>query len=140
MSWGILWIQINPIIMPYLGKQTGYVFSVQMGISCSEICIWHKLYIILKCWSCSLYVLPLCRHLCLKTCDCSFLRNYRQCVGLWVGRAPARINLMFWGECIVVSHRNSVDIYCTSQSQILPYILEYMTQIRMFTVYCHQNK
>ncbi len=57
-----------------------------------------------------------CRHLCLKTCSRSFLR----CVGLWVGRDPARINLMFWGECIVVSYRNSVDIYCTSQSQILP--------------------
>ncbi len=45
---------------------------------------------------------------------------FLRCVGLWVGRDPARINLMFWGECIVVSYRNSVDIYCTSQSQILP--------------------
>ncbi len=51
--------------------------------------------------------------------------------GVWVGRDPARINLMFWGECIVVSYRNSVDIYCTSQSQSLPYVLEYMTQIRI---------
>ncbi len=28
------------------------------------------------------------------------------------GTAPARINLMFWGECVVVSHCTSVDIYC----------------------------
>ncbi len=27
-----------------------------------------------------------------------------------------------------------------SQSQILAYVLEYMTQIRIFTVYCHLNK
>ncbi len=35
------------------------------------------------------------------------------------GTAPAWMNLMFWGECVVVSHRTGVDIYCTSQSQIL---------------------
>ncbi len=56
------------------------------------------------------------------------------------GTAPARMNLMFWGECVVVSHRTSVDIYCTLQSQILAYVLEYMTQIRIVTVYCHLNK
>jgi len=39
-----------------------------------------------------------------------------------------------------VSHRTGVDIYCTSQSQILVYVLEYMTEIRLFTVYCHLNK
>ncbi len=48
--------------------------------------------------------------------------------------------MMFWGECVAVSHRTGVDIYCTSQSQILAYVLEYMTQIRIFTVYCHLNK
>ncbi len=36
--------------------------------------------------------------------------------------------------------RTGVDLYCTSQSQILAYVLEYMTQIRIFTVCCHLNK
>ncbi len=36
--------------------------------------------------------------------------------------------------------RTGVDIYCTSQSQILAYVLEYMTQIRIFIVYCHLHK
>ncbi len=54
--------------------------------------------------------------------------------------APAWMNLMFWGECVVVSHFTGVDIYCTSQSQILAYVLEYITQIRIFTVYWHLNK
>ncbi len=36
--------------------------------------------------------------------------------------------------------RTGVDVYSTSQSQILPYVLEYMTQIIIFTVYCHLNK
>ncbi len=45
------------------------------------------------------------------------------------GTAPAQINLMFWGECVVVSHCTGVDVYCTSQSQILAYVLEYMTQM-----------
>ncbi len=39
--------------------------------------------------------------------------------GLCSGTASARMNLMFWGECVAVSHRTGVDIYCTSQSQIL---------------------
>ncbi len=56
------------------------------------------------------------------------------------GTAPAQMNLMFWGECVVVSHCTGLDIYCTLQSQILAYVLEYMTQIRMFTIYCHLNK
>ncbi len=51
----------------------------------------------------------------------------------------SRMNL-FLGECIVFSHYTGVDIYCTSQSQILAYILEYMTQIRIVTIYCHLNK
>ncbi len=42
--------------------------------------------------------------------------------------------------CQSVSHRTGVDVYRTSQSQILAYVLEYMTQIRIFTVYCHLNK
>ncbi|XP_058635219.1 prokineticin-2 isoform X2 [Onychostoma macrolepis] len=29
--------------------------------------------------------------------------------------------------------------YCIQESQILAYVLEYMTQIRIFTGYCHQN-
>ncbi len=29
--------------------------------------------------------------------------------------------------------------YCTQESQILAYVLEYMTQIRIFTRYCHRN-
>ncbi len=33
------------------------------------------------------------------------------------GTAPARINLMFWGECVVVSHCTGVDIYLVSRSQ-----------------------
>ncbi len=60
--------------------------------------------------------------------------------GLCSGSAPARMNLMIWGECVAVSHRTGVDIYCTLQSQILAYVLEYMTQITIFTVYCHLNK
>ncbi len=48
------------------------------------------------------------------------------------GTAPARMNLMFWGECVVVSHCTGVDITA--------YVLEYITQIRIFTVYCHLNK
>ncbi len=60
--------------------------------------------------------------------------------GVWVGTAAARMNLMFWRVCVAVSHRTGVDVYCTSQSQILAYVLEYMTQIRIFTVYCHLNK
>ncbi len=43
--------------------------------------------------------------------------------GLWVGTAPVRMNLMFWGECVAVSHSTGVDVYCTSQSQILDYVL-----------------
>ncbi len=39
--------------------------------------------------------------------------------GLYSGTAPARMNLMFWGECVAVSHRTGVDVYCTSRSQIL---------------------
>ncbi len=42
------------------------------------------------------------------------------------GTAPARMNLMFWGKCVSVSHCTGVDIYCTSQSQILDYVLEYI--------------
>ncbi len=33
------------------------------------------------------------------------------------------MNLMFWRVCVAVSHRTSVDIYCTSQSPILAYVL-----------------
>ncbi len=43
-------------------------------------------------------------------------------------------------ECVAVSQRTGVDVYYTSQSQILAHVLEYMTQIRIFTVYCHLNK
>ncbi len=32
--------------------------------------------------------------------------------GYNTGTAPARINLMFWGECVVVSHCAGVEIYC----------------------------
>ncbi len=49
------------------------------------------------------------------------------------GTAPAWMNLMFWGECVVVSHCTGVDIYCTSQSQILAYVLEYMNFHRILT-------
>ncbi len=42
------------------------------------------------------------------------------------------MNLMFWGECVAVSHRTGVDVYCTSESQILAYVLEYMTQNKNF--------
>ncbi len=38
--------------------------------------------------------------------------------GMYCGAAPARMNLMFWGERVAVSHRTAVDIYCTPQSQI----------------------
>ncbi len=56
------------------------------------------------------------------------------------GTAPARRNLMFWGECVAVSHRTSVDVYCTSQSQILAYVLEYMAQTKIVTLYCNLSK
>ncbi len=59
---------------------------------------------------------------------------------MYSGTASVQMNLMFWGECVAVSHRTGVDVYCTSQSQILACVLEYMTQIRIFTVYCHLNK
>ncbi len=49
------------------------------------------------------------------------------------GTAPAWMNLMFWGECVVVSHCTGVDIYCTSQSQILAYVLEYKNFHRILT-------
>ncbi len=45
--------------------------------------------------------------------------------GLCSGMASARMNLMFWGECVAVSHCNGVDVWCTSQSQILACVLEY---------------
>ncbi len=60
--------------------------------------------------------------------------------GLFSGMASARMNLMFWDECVAVSHRTGLDVWCTSQSQILACVLEYMTQIRIFTMYCHLNK
>ncbi len=60
--------------------------------------------------------------------------------GMCSGTTPAWMNLMFWGERVAVSHRSDVDIYCSSQSQILAYVLGYMTQIRLFTVYCLLNK
>ncbi len=41
------------------------------------------------------------------------------------GTTPARMNLMFWSECVAVSHRTGVDIYCISQS-FVAYILGYM--------------
>ncbi len=31
--------------------------------------------------------------------------------GLWVGTAPARMNLMFWRVCVAVSHGTGVDTY-----------------------------
>ncbi len=48
------------------------------------------------------------------------------------------MNLMFWGECVAVSQRTGVDIYCTLQSQILAYILEYMTQIFIYRILSEQ--
>ncbi len=38
---------------------------------------------------------------------------------------------MFWGECVAVSHHTGVN-QTLSKSQILAYVLEYMTQIRIF--------
>ncbi len=58
--------------------------------------------------------------------------------GLYSVMDPARMNLMFWGECVAVSHRNGVDTVLRNHR--LVYILEYMTQIRMFNVYFHLNK
>ncbi len=43
--------------------------------------------------------------------------------GLCVGTASERMNLMFWGEWVAVSHRTGVDVHCTSQSQIIDYVL-----------------
>ncbi len=37
---------------------------------------------------------------------------------------------MFWGECVAVSHHTGVN-QTLSKSQILAYVLEYMTQIRI---------
>ena len=42
------------------------------------------------------------------------------------------MNIMFWGECVAVSHRTGVDVYCTSQSQILAYVLEYIDPNKNF--------
>ncbi len=51
--------------------------------------------------------------LCLKTWNCSFLWNYMLCFVIrCFSMVPARMNLMFWGECVVVSHCTGVDIYC----------------------------
>ncbi len=47
---------------------------------------------------------------CLKYWNCSNLQNYLAYVGTWVGMAPARMNLMLWGECVAVSHHTTVDI------------------------------
>ncbi len=58
----------------------------------------------------------------------------------WDVLRHAQMNLMFSGECVAVSLRTGEDAYCTSQSQILAYVSEYMTQIRIFIVYCHLNK
>ncbi len=41
--------------------------------------------------------------------DLQLCAEYLPCVGLWVGMAPAGMNLMFWGECVAVTHRTSVD-------------------------------
>ncbi len=68
-----------------------------------------------------------------ETCNCSYLQNYF--LEHWHGFS-ARINLMFW--CVAVSHCTYVDIHCTLESQILH--LRSMTQIRIFTGYCHLNK
>ncbi len=59
---------------------------------------------------------------------------------LCVGMASAWMNLMFWRVCVAVSRRTGVDIFCTSQSLIIAYVLEYMTEIRIFTGYCNLNK
>ncbi len=57
--------------------------------------------------------------------------------GMCSGTAPAQINLMFWGECVDIGHCTGVN---TWYSQILAYVLGYMTQIIIFTVYCHLIK
>ncbi len=72
--------------------------------------------------------------------ELQFLAELSCLRGLYSGTALARMNSNVFGECFAVSHRTGVDVYCTSQSQILAYVLEYMTQIRIFTVYCHLNK
>ncbi len=54
------------------------------------------------------------------------------------GSSADESNVLRW-MCSSQS-RTGVDVYCTSQSQILAYVLEYITQIRIFTVYCHLNK
>ncbi len=58
--------------------------------------------------------------------DLSLLR------GLYFGTASARINLMFWGECVAVSYRT--DVNPVRSNHRLVYVLEYMTQIRIFTI------
>ncbi len=64
--------------------------------------------------------------------ELQFLAELSSLRRLYSGTAPARMNLMFWGECVAVSHRTGVDVYYTSQSQILAYVLEYMTQKNHF--------
>ncbi len=49
--------------------------------------------------------------------------------GLCSGTAPVRINLMFWGVCLSVCQSPHWCGYCTQESQILAYVLEFMTQI-----------
>ncbi len=52
----------------------------------------------------------------------------------------ALVVLMFWAVCVSVSQSPHRSGYCTLKSQILAHILEYITQIRIFTRYCYLNK
>ncbi len=51
------------------------------------------------------------------------------------------MNLVFRGECVNVSHRTGVDIHCTSESQILAYVLDYMkSELSLYIVIWTSNK
>ncbi len=52
--------------------------------------------------------------------------------GLYFGTASVWMNLMFWGECVAVSYRTGVNPVRSNHR--LVYVLEYMTQIRIFTI------
>ncbi len=56
--------------------------------------------------------------------ELQLLAEFASLHGLCDGMSPARMNLMFWSMANLSSVAvTGVDIYCTSQSQILAYVL-----------------
>ncbi len=55
--------------------------------------------------------------------------------GLYSGTAPAPMILMFWGVCVAVGNHTGVNPVLSNH--ILAYVLEYVTQIRIFNICWH---